>query len=202
MPRERKRQTYFVVPHNISVDLPLVSTAVPLVSGVLPRMGAEIPLVTKKIGLVSGQIPLLSGHLPVTLPRHWGFLPSRQWARTGLPTERKVMVTRPRDVGGILGKLLTAPIQPLVRLDEVHRVETRPCPGLVYSEKEKQEALFKELELYKKKEPKFLGRARKDRERGTKPQEIHLKEFEEYKKTEPSLFRRSRKGKERGANHG
>ncbi|MDA2925953.1 hypothetical protein MYX78_01770 [Acidobacteria bacterium AH-259-G07] len=150
MPRARKRPTRFVIAKNMSVELPLVSTAVPLVSGVLPRMGAEIPLVTKKIGLVSAQIPLVSAHIPKTLPRHWGFLPSRHWGRTGLPTERRRTVKRPTDIGLLrfLGKVLTAPIQPLVAAGEIGKVVERQAgPGLKY---EKQEALLKELEELEK----------------------------------------------------
>ncbi|MDA2929849.1 hypothetical protein MYX84_07880 [Acidobacteria bacterium AH-259-O06] len=169
-------------------------------SGVLPRMGAEIPLITKEIPLVSAQIPLLSAHIPITLPRHWGFLPSRHWGTTGLPTDRRLMVDRPTDVGGIVGKLLTAPIQPLLGVREVHRVETRPGSGLEYA---KQEALLKELEEYEKREPKLFRRPRKRLRRhkliGAKPEEVPLKELEELKQTDPKLFRRSRKNKDRGA---
>lgn len=162
MPRPAKRRTRFVTVKNMALELPLVSTAVPLVSsGVLPRMTAEIPLVSKRIPLVSAPIPLVSAHLPITLPRHWGFLPSRQWGRTGLPKERKLTVDRPTDVGGILGKVLTLPIRPMVGTQEVHRVETSSGPGLVYGEREKQETLLKELEEYRKTNLKLFRKSRK-----------------------------------------
>lgn len=146
MPRTRKRQTHFVIPRNMSTTLPLVSTAVPLVSQVLPRMGAEIPLIAKEIGLVSGQIPLVSAHIPKTLPRHWGFLPSWRWGRTGLPTKGRQRVKRPTDISltRFLGKVLTAPIQPLFAVGQIGRVVERQAGrGLEY---DKQKALIKELE--------------------------------------------------------
>lgn len=198
MPKTKKRR-FLPKTANISVTMPLVSTAVPLVSGVLPRMGAEIPLVTKEIPLVSAQIPLLSAHIPITIPRHWGFLPSRYWARTGLPTERKITVDRPSDYS-IVGKVFTTPIQPLFRVEEVGSVVERPGPGL---ESAKQESLLKELEEYKKREPKLFRKPR-TRERfrivkiGAQAPKVRLGELQELREKEPSMFRRSRKNNNRG----
>ncbi len=116
----------------------------------LPRMGAEIPLISKEIGLVSAPIPLVSATIPKTLPRHWGFLPSRHWGRTGLSTERRRTVKRPTDIGlmRFLGKVLTAPIQPLVAVGQIGEVVDKQTGGGL--KHDKQEDLSKELEESKK----------------------------------------------------
>ncbi len=152
MERLRKRQKRYVIPKNMSTALPLVSTSVPLVNNVLPRMGAEIPLVTKKIGLVSGRVPLVSAHIPKSLPRHWGFLPSRSWGKTGLPAERKREVARPTDIGlfHFLGKVLTPTQQLLRSVANVGNVVDSQIPAKLKFSKSRQALLEKELKELKK----------------------------------------------------
>lgn len=64
MSRERRREIHFVIPKNMSVKLPLVSTAVPLVGRELPRMWGEIPLVSAHIPKTAPIQPLIAvGHI-------------------------------------------------------------------------------------------------------------------------------------------
>lgn len=69
-----------------------------LPKGVLPLVTSQSPQVSAvpKKGLVSGK-PL------ITIPRYWGYLPSRKWPRTGLPF-RHIRAIRPVEMS--LGSFL------------------------------------------------------------------------------------------------
>lgn len=70
--------------------------------------GGWMPLVCGgPVGQVSGVVPLVSpyvkdlvsGRPPITLPRHWGIMPSRKWGKTGLPKGRHRRAIRPVEMG-------------------------------------------------------------------------------------------------------
>jgi len=116
---------------NMARALPPVSKSIPFRSKILPPMSSGIPLLATKlpeiryIPMVSGVIPLVSTHIPITIQRHLGLLPSRQWGKTGIPVKRRWEVLRPTEIGffealcKLVVKVSTAPIQPMVAIARI-----------------------------------------------------------------------------------
>lgn len=116
---------------NMAMALPPVSKSIPFRSKILPPMSSGIPLLATKlpeiryIPMVSGVIPLVSTHIPITIQRHLGLLPSRQWGKTGIPVKRRWEVRRPTEIGffealcKLVVKLSTLPVQPMVAIARI-----------------------------------------------------------------------------------
>ena len=86
----------------------------------LPLFTEIIPAPSSRVGMVSGVVPLVSIRpLPISFARYMGMLPSRDWGRTGLPKgSRRVTITE-MGLFKFLGKILTAPLQPMVMFKEL-----------------------------------------------------------------------------------
>lgn len=61
--------------------------------------------------LVSEMVPLVSKVPPITLPRHWGIMPSFRWGKSIVPAARRRELA-PKEMGllGFLATVLTAPV--------------------------------------------------------------------------------------------
>lgn len=95
--------------------IPFTAGRLPSVSKAMPQAASAIPLVSKEISSVSKPIPLVSAVPNVTIPRHWGIMPSRKWGASKIRATRRKEPKRPKDIGvfRFLGKVITAPYQPV-----------------------------------------------------------------------------------------
>jgi|GEM_PF-2898026 len=79
--------------------------------------GGPIGQVSGLVALVSPYVKeLVSGYPSITIPRHFGILPGRRWAETGLPKGRFIR-TYPVEISVfnfLLRTTILAPIQPIL----------------------------------------------------------------------------------------
>jgi len=59
--------------------IPFTAGRLPSVSKTMPQAASAVPLVSKEVPLVSKPIPLVSAVPNITIPRHWGIMPSKKW---------------------------------------------------------------------------------------------------------------------------
>ena len=69
--------------------IPFTAGKLPSVSKSMPPATSAIPSVSKEIPSVSKPIPLVSAIPNVTIPRHWGIMPSRKWEVSKIPATRR-----------------------------------------------------------------------------------------------------------------
>jgi len=95
--------------------LPFTAARLPSVARSLPDAASAVPLVSKEIPCVAKTIPHFSAISNVTIPRQWGKMPSKKWGASKIRTTRKRKVKRPEDISvfNFLGKVITAPYQPV-----------------------------------------------------------------------------------------
>jgi len=89
MPKEESRREL----------IPFTAGKLPSVSRSLPQVASAVPLVSREIPLISKPVPLVSAVPNVTIPRHWGIMPSKKWGASKVPATRKGDVKRPKDIG-------------------------------------------------------------------------------------------------------
>lgn len=123
--------------------IPFTAGKLPSVSKSMPEAASAIPLVSKEIPSVSKPMPQVSAVPNVTIPRHWGTMPSKKWGASKIPATRRRKVKRPKDIGvfSFLGKVITAPYQPV----EMVKGITAAVGAQAEEEKDPKVALEQEL---------------------------------------------------------
>jgi len=79
--------------------IPFTAGKLPSVSKSLPQVASAVPLVSKEIPLISKPVSLVSAVPNVTIPRHWGIMPSKKWGASKVSATRSRKMKRPKDIG-------------------------------------------------------------------------------------------------------